>query len=152
MIYRKKRGKSYIINIDEYESMESQWIAFYINAKNVTYFDSFEVEYIPKEIKELIENKKIITNIYGIQAYDSIMWRCFCIGFIDFMLKGKSLKIFSIIKKTKKLYCVICSNYRKFGIPKISYLLEQTLALSIICSKCNNEYEKYLKKKNQLKY
>ena len=68
------------------------------------------------------------------------------------MLKGKSLKIFSIIKKTKKLYCVICSNYRKFGIRKISYLLEQTLALSIICSKCNNEYERYLKKKNQLKY
>ena len=25
------------------------------------------------------------------QAYDSIMCRYFCIGFIDFMLKGKSL-------------------------------------------------------------
>ena len=59
MIYRKKRGKSYIINIDEYESIESQWIAFYINAKNVTYFDSFEIEHIPKEIKELIGNKKL---------------------------------------------------------------------------------------------
>ena len=28
---------------------------------------------------------------YRIQAYDSIMCRYFCIGFIDFMLKGKSL-------------------------------------------------------------
>ena len=31
------------------------------------------------------------TNIYRIQAYDSIMCWYFCIGFIDFMLKGKSL-------------------------------------------------------------
>ena len=36
-------------------------------------------------------NKNIITNIYRIQAYDSIMCGYFCIGFIDFMLKGKSL-------------------------------------------------------------
>ena len=52
----------------------------------------------------------------------------FCTGFIDFMLKGKILlhyknlfshndydkndkiilKLFSMTKKTKKLYCVIC--------------------------------------------
>ena len=63
----------------------------YVNAKNVTYFDSFGVEHIPKEIKKFIGNKNIITNIYGIQAYDSIMCGYFCIGFIDFMLKGKSL-------------------------------------------------------------
>ena len=36
-------------------------------------------------------NKNIITNIYRIQAYDSIMCGYFCIGFVDFMLKGKSL-------------------------------------------------------------
>ena len=33
----------------------------------------------------------MVTNIYRIQAYDSIMCGYFCIGFIDFMLKGKSL-------------------------------------------------------------
>ena len=33
-----------------------------------------------------------------------------------------------------KLYCVICSKYRKFVKPKISYLSEKTLVLSIICS------------------
>ena len=33
----------------------------------------------------------MITNIYRIQAYDSIMYGYFCTGFIDFMLKGKSL-------------------------------------------------------------
>ena len=39
----------------------------------------------------MIGNKNIIPNIYKIQAYDSIMCGYFCIGFIDFMLKGKSL-------------------------------------------------------------
>ena len=62
-----------------------------MNAKNVKYFDSFWVEHIPKEIRKFIGNKNIITNIYRIQAYDSIMCGYFCIGFIDFMLKGKSL-------------------------------------------------------------
>ena len=42
----------------------------------------------------------------------------------------------------KKLYCVICGKYRKLEKPKISYLLEKTLVLSIICSKCKNEDEK----------
>ena len=36
----------------------------------------------------------------------------------------------------KKLYSVICGKYRKFQKPKISYLLEKTLAVSIVCSKC----------------
>ena len=39
----------------------------------------------------------------------------------------------------KKIYCVICSKYRKFEKPKISYLFEKALVLSIICSKCENE-------------
>ena len=36
-------------------------------------------------------NKDIITNIYRIQAYDSITCGYFCIGFINFMLNSKSL-------------------------------------------------------------
>ena len=52
---------------------------------NVTYFDSFGVEHIPKEIRKFIENKNIITNIYRLQAYDSILCGYFCIGSIDFM-------------------------------------------------------------------
>ena len=39
----------------------------------------------------------------------------------------------------KILYCVICGKYRKFEKPKISYLVEKALVLSIICSKCNNK-------------
>ena len=61
------------------------------NNKNVIYFDSFGVEHIPKEIKVSLHNKNIITNIFRIQAYYSIMCGYFCIGFIDFMLLGKTL-------------------------------------------------------------
>ena len=59
-----------------------------MNVENVTYFDSFGVLDIPKEIRKFIENKNIMINIYRIQAYDSIMCGYFCIGVIGFMLKG----------------------------------------------------------------
>ena len=62
-----------------------------MNAKNVTYFDIFRVQHILKEIIKLIGNKNITTIIYVIQAYDPQMCGYFCIGFIDFILKGKSL-------------------------------------------------------------
>ena len=51
----------------------------------------FGVEHIPKEIKVSLHNKNIITNIFRIQAHNSIMCGYFCIGFIDFMLSGKTL-------------------------------------------------------------
>ena len=50
----------------------------------------------------------------------------------------------------KKLYCVNCSKYRKFEKPKISYLLEKTLVLSIICSKCKNKDEKIFKEEKSI--
>ena len=87
----KINGEAYIINLDEYESMGTHWIALYGNDNNVTYFDRFEVEHIPKETKKFIGNKNAVTNIYRIQVYDPIMCGYFCIGFIDFILKGKSL-------------------------------------------------------------
>ena len=57
----------------------------------VIYFDSFRVEHIPKEIKELVKNKNIKTNIFRIQANDSVMCGYICIGFIDFLFKVKTL-------------------------------------------------------------
>ena len=63
----------------------------YVNDNDITCFDSFVVEHILKEIKKLIGNKNIITNIYSIQVYDSVMSGYFFIGFIDFVLKGKGL-------------------------------------------------------------
>ena len=63
----------------------------YVHNNDVTYFDSFGVEHIPKEIKTFIKNKNIKTNIFRVQAHDSIMCGYFCIGFIDFMFAGKTL-------------------------------------------------------------
>ena len=45
----------------------------------------------------------------------------------------------------KKLCCVICGKYRKSEKPEISYLLEKTLVLCIICSKCKDKDEKLFK-------
>ena len=74
------KNGAYVIDLDKYHDIGI-----------VTYFDSFGVEHIPKEIMKFIIRKKIITNIYIIQAYDSIMCGYFCIGFINFMFNGKSL-------------------------------------------------------------
>ena len=77
----KIKDGAYVINLDEYKSMETHWI----------YFNTFGSEHVLKEIKRFIGNKNIITNNYRIQAYDSIICGYFYTGFIDFMLKGKSL-------------------------------------------------------------
>ena len=49
----------YVINLDEYKSIQTHWIVLYVNDNNVIYFDSFGVEKIPKEIKKII-GKKIL--------------------------------------------------------------------------------------------
>ena len=87
----KIKDGAYIINLDEYSDIGTHWIALYVNNKTVTYFDSFGIEHIPKEVKNFVGNRNIISNIYRIQNYDSIVCRYFCIGFIDYMFKGKSL-------------------------------------------------------------
>ena len=89
----------------------------------------------------------------------------FCIRFIDFMLNCESLldytNLFSpneyeksdkiILKyskeifKQKKIYYVVSGKYRKFKNPKILYILEKTLVLSIISSKCGSKNEKIFK-------
>ena len=85
-VYSRNKIKdgAYVINLVEY-------IASNMNGNNIICFDSLGVEHNPKEIKKFIGNKYIITNICKIQAYDSIMCGYFCIGFIDFMINGKSL-------------------------------------------------------------
>ena len=85
------KNGAYVINLDEYHDIGTHWVALHVNNKTATYFDSFGVEHNPKEIMKFITRKKIITDIYRIQAYDSIMCGYFCIGFINFMFIGKSL-------------------------------------------------------------
>ena len=90
IIYLIKNG-AYVINLDEYRDIGTHWVALYVNNKTVIYFDSFGVKHIPKEIMKFIGNKNIITNIFRMQAYDSIMYGYFYIGFINFMFNGNSL-------------------------------------------------------------
>ena len=92
----------------------------------------------------------------------------FCIGFIDFLLKGKSLPDYrnffspngyknndkiTLTKKMEKLYCFfICRNYRKFEKLKISYLFEKHLSFLLFAVSGRMKIKKYLKKKIQLRY
>ena len=69
----KIKDGTYVINLDECSDIRTHWIALYVKSKSITYFDSFGVEHIPKEIKKFINNKNIITNIFRIQTYDSVM-------------------------------------------------------------------------------
>ena len=96
------KNGAYVINLDEYRDIGTHWVALYVNNKTATYFDSFGVEHIPKEIMKFVgsneqsscakaRNKNIIANIFRIQSYDSIMCSYFCIGFINFMFNGNSL-------------------------------------------------------------
>ena len=61
----------------------------------VTYFDSSGIEHIPKKIKKFIDKLIVVTNIFKIQAYDSVISGYFFIGFIDFMLAEKTLTDFT---------------------------------------------------------
>ena len=54
----KIKNSAYVINLDEYHDIGTHWVALYVNNKTVTYFDSFGVEHIPKEIMEFIDIKK----------------------------------------------------------------------------------------------
>ena len=87
----KINNGAYVVNLDEYSHIGIHWVDLYVHNNNVTYFPSFGVEHIPKEIKAFINNKDITINIFRIQPYDSIICGYFCIGFIDFMLTGKTL-------------------------------------------------------------
>ena len=91
------KNGAYVINLDEHHDIGTHLVALYVDNKTVTYFDSFEVEHLPKEIVKYIGNKNIITNIFRIQAYDSIMCGYFCIGFINFLFNGSSLSDFTYL-------------------------------------------------------
>ena len=99
----------------------------------MTYFDNFGVKYIPKEIKKFIENKNIVTNIYRIQAYNSIVRGYFCIGFAELMLKGASLleytNLFSLNKYEKNEKIILI--YYQENLNK-AYSQQNTFSFSIL--------------------
>ena len=52
----KIKDGAYVINLDEYSDIGTHWVVLYVQ-NNVTCFDSFGVEHIPKEIKEFFKKK-----------------------------------------------------------------------------------------------
>ena len=103
---RKIKGGDYVINLDEYSHIGTPWVALHVQNNNVTYFDSFGVEHIPKGIKAFINNNKNIkTNIFRRQAYDSIM----CGYFVSILL------VLCLQKKTLTEYANLSSpnNFKK---------------------------------------
>ena len=75
---------AYVINLDEFEDIGTHLIALFCVRNEVIYFDSFGVEHI-------LGNRNIKANIFRVPENNSIMCGYFCIGFIDFMLAGKTL-------------------------------------------------------------
>ena len=96
----KIKDGTYVINPSEYSDIGTYWIALYSVDNNVTYFHSFGVEHIPKEIKKFIDNKNITINIFRIQAYNSVM----CKSLTDLISKSLTdfANLFSPINLKKK--------------------------------------------------
>ena len=88
-----------------------------MNNKTVTYFGSFGIEHIAKQVRKFVGNRNMISNIYRIQNYDSIMCGYFCIGFINYMFKGKSL--------TDYTYLFSPNNFKKNDDIILNYFLNK---------------------------
>ena len=91
----KLQKGAYVINLYRSKNTGTHWVVIFVKSHEVIYFDSFVVEYIAKEIMKSMLNKIIKTNIFRIQDYDSIICGYFCISFIEFLLKNKSLTDFT---------------------------------------------------------
>ena len=88
---KKIKDGACVINLDEYVDAGTHWIVLFCKRNKIVCFDSFGVEYVPKEIKEFVGNNNVKANIFRVQANDSAMCGYFCIGFTNFMLAGKRL-------------------------------------------------------------
>ena len=65
---KKMKDGACVVNLDEYADVGTHWIALFFNRSEIVYFDSFDVEYVPEEIKKFVGNKKIIAKIFRVQA------------------------------------------------------------------------------------
>ena len=52
-LMKKIKDWADVINLDEYSDIRIHWIALYVLNNKVTYFDSFGVKHIPKEVKKV---------------------------------------------------------------------------------------------------
>ena len=92
---KKIKDGACVINLDEYADVGTHWVPLFCNRSETVYFDSFGVEHVSEEVKTFVVNKNIIANIFRVQTKNSVMCGYFWIGFIDFMLVGKTLTDFT---------------------------------------------------------
>ena len=45
---KKIKDGAYVINLEEYADVGTQWIALFCNKSEIVYFDSFGLEHVPK--------------------------------------------------------------------------------------------------------
>ena len=92
---RIAKDGGYIVNLDDMGKSGTHWVAIFVSGNRGTYFDSFGVEHLPHEILKFLVNKDLHINIFRIQSINSILCGYYCIKFLDFMFKGKTLTDFT---------------------------------------------------------
>ena len=65
---KKIKYGAYVINLNEYVDVGTNWIALFCNRNEIVYFNSFGVEHVPEEITKFVGNKNIKANVFQLQA------------------------------------------------------------------------------------
>ena len=76
------------------KSKGTHWVSSFIDRNTTVFFYHFATECIPQEVLNKIKDKSITHNIFRIQDKYSIMYRLYCIAFIEHMLAGKTLLVY----------------------------------------------------------
>ena len=108
--------------LDDKKNKGAHRVSLFIDKNMATYFDSFDIEYIPQELSSKIKDKSVTYSIFRIRDDDSIMCGFYCITFIEYMLVGKILVDYTNFfspndyKKNDKL--IYNSFKEEYGKPK----------------------------------
>lgn len=88
---------SYVINMDKDDIGGTHWISFYVNGKRAVYYDSFGEE-APTEILNFCKRSgvKLIMNSFQVQHIDDIECGWWCISFLHWMEKHKTVNGFNL--------------------------------------------------------
>ena len=86
------------MNLDECKSMGTHWVSLWENGGNVTYFESFGVEHIPREIETFGGNKNIKTTL---ECKQMIQWYMYTFV-LDLLWEGKGLLDYTNLFSNKR--------------------------------------------------
>jgi hypothetical protein len=81
---------NYIINLDSSDNNGTHWVAYIYRKDTSLYFDSFGIM-PPSEIINYSKCNKILYNNFIIQEKYSVLCGWYCINFINYMMKSKTL-------------------------------------------------------------